>query len=89
MATQNQRDNILKKAYELWESEGRQSGRDMEHWLRAEMLLSKKSKPSATSRKAASKVKTAPKAKAKPAAKAKAKSSAKAKPAAKTKAKLK
>ncbi|MBL4748462.1 MAG: DUF2934 domain-containing protein [Magnetovibrio sp.] len=81
MATQNQRDNILKKAYELWESEGRQSGRDMEHWLRAEMLISKKTKPSARSRKAASK--------AKPATKAKAKSSAKAKskPAAKTKSK--
>jgi DUF2934 family protein len=27
---------IRKRAYEIWESEGRPHGRDMEHWLLAE-----------------------------------------------------
>jgi hypothetical protein len=27
---------IQRRAYELWEAEGRPSGRDREHWLRAE-----------------------------------------------------
>ncbi|MBF0251986.1 MAG: DUF2934 domain-containing protein, partial [Alphaproteobacteria bacterium] len=30
------RDRIMKKAYEIWEPEGRPTGRDMEHWFRAE-----------------------------------------------------
>ena len=28
--------SIAKRAYAIWESEGRPSGRDFEHWLRAE-----------------------------------------------------
>lgn len=27
---------IAKRAYSIWEMEGRPSGRDLEHWLRAE-----------------------------------------------------
>lgn len=78
MTTPDQRERILKKAYEIWEAEGRPGGRDMEHWVQAEVALAaKKAKPKA-------KAKPKPKAKAKPAAKAKAKPKAKAK--AKTKA---
>lgn len=28
------------KAYEIWESEGRPTGRDLEHWLKAERQVS-------------------------------------------------
>ena len=28
------------KAYEIWESEGRPTGRDLEHWLKAEQQVS-------------------------------------------------
>jgi len=83
MTTPNQRERILKKAYEIWEAEGRPMGNDMEFWLRAELLIAQdkgKDKPAAKAR-----TKPAAKAKAKPAAKAK----AKAKPAAKAKAKAK
>ena len=86
MTTPAQRERILKKAYEIWEAEGRPSGRDMEHWVQAEVALAaKKAKPKA---KAKPKPKAKAKAKAKPAAKAKAKpkAKAKAKPAAKAKA---
>jgi hypothetical protein len=30
---------IRKKAYELWEKDGRKSGREMEHWLMAEKTV--------------------------------------------------
>jgi len=85
MTTQNQRENILVKAYEIWEAEGRPLGRDMEHWIKAEMLIAAKN----TKKKAkpAAKKKAPAKAKAKPVAKAKAKAPAKAKSKAKTKAK--
>jgi len=35
MPTESSGD-ICKRAYEIWESEGRPHGRDMDHWLRAE-----------------------------------------------------
>lgn len=35
------RDRIAKKAYELVEQRGRQSGRDLEDWLEAEELVRK------------------------------------------------
>jgi hypothetical protein len=34
--TPDRRAEIAKRAYTLWELEGRPSGRDIEHWLRAE-----------------------------------------------------
>lgn len=83
MTTQKQRENILAKAYEIWEAEGRPLGRDMEHWMQAEMLIAakdtkKKAKPAAK-KKAAAKPKAKAKAKAKPKAKAPVKAKAKAK----------
>lgn len=33
-------DAISRRAYELWEQEGRPEGRHLEHWLRAEQDLS-------------------------------------------------
>ncbi|MFA5145634.1 MAG: DUF2934 domain-containing protein [Candidatus Omnitrophota bacterium] len=30
---------IKKKAYELWEKDGRKQGRDMDHWLNAEKAV--------------------------------------------------
>ena len=50
MMKQAKREKILKKAYEIWEAEGRPHGQDMEHWLRAELMLSEEttvSKPAA------------------------------------------
>jgi len=73
MTTANQRDRILKKAYEIWESEGRQGGRDMEHWLQAELLIGHESKPARKPRKTAGKAKAAAKPRAKTIAKAKTK----------------
>ena len=32
----NAEEEIRRRAYELYEQEGRQDGRDQEHWLRAE-----------------------------------------------------
>jgi hypothetical protein len=32
-------DELRKRAYEIWESEGRADGSDMDHWLRAEQDL--------------------------------------------------
>jgi hypothetical protein len=29
-------DDVSRRAYELWEQEGRPEGRELEHWLRAE-----------------------------------------------------
>ncbi|MCW8835334.1 MAG: DUF2934 domain-containing protein, partial [Rhodospirillales bacterium] len=79
MTNQTQRDRILMKAYELWEAEGRPAGRDLEHWLKAEMLIAKASTET--------KGKTRPAAKAKPSAKPKAPAKAKPKAPAKAKAK--
>lgn len=32
-------DRIAKKAYEIYESRGREAGRDIEHWLEAEKII--------------------------------------------------
>ena len=34
-----QREPIAERAYAIWEREGRQHGRDVEHWTRAEHEL--------------------------------------------------
>jgi len=68
MTPPEQRERILKKAYEIWEAEGRVGGRDMEHWLKAELLIAAE----------AAKAKPKPKAKA-PAKKTTRKTSAKPK----------
>jgi hypothetical protein len=40
-------DEIARLAKQIWECEGRQAGRDMEYWLRAEgQLLSNQKRPS-------------------------------------------
>ena len=36
---------ILRRAYEIWESEGRPHGRDKAHWLLAEAELSSIARP--------------------------------------------
>ncbi len=36
---QKNRDKILKKAFEIWEASGHPEGQDMEHWLKAELLI--------------------------------------------------
>ncbi len=36
---QKNRDKILKKAFEIWEASGHPVGQDMEHWLKAELLI--------------------------------------------------
>ena len=33
------RDEVARRAYEIWEREGNPSGRDLEHWVRAEEEL--------------------------------------------------
>ncbi|MBS0123928.1 DUF2934 domain-containing protein [Thetidibacter halocola] len=53
---------IAETAYLIWLDEGRPEGRDLDHWLRAQEVLSAEKKPA---RKASSK-KPAPKAAAKP-----------------------
>jgi hypothetical protein len=55
---QNQTSNheeIARLASDLWQTEGRQSGRDLEYWLRAEQQLAAKSKPEALKRNSTSK----------------------------------
>lgn len=37
--TPNLEEEIAKRAYAIWEQEGRPKGREMEHWLRAEAEL--------------------------------------------------
>ncbi|HMJ90040.1 MAG TPA: DUF2934 domain-containing protein [Candidatus Acidoferrum sp.] len=32
-------ESIARRAYEMWESEGRPDGRDYDHWLQAEAML--------------------------------------------------
>lgn len=47
MLKPKKREKILKKAYELWETEGRPHGQDMEHWLRAELMVSEEGEEAA------------------------------------------
>lgn len=87
MASAKERERILNKAYELWEAEGRPTGRDMEHWFQAEILISQelsKSKVKAPA-KAPAKTKSDSPAKSKEKAAAKAPEKAKAKSATKAK----
>jgi hypothetical protein len=37
--TSDHHDEIAKRAFTMWELEGRPTGRDLEHWLRAEAEL--------------------------------------------------
>jgi hypothetical protein len=37
--TPERRTEIAKRAYDLWELEGRPAGRDLDHWLRAEIEI--------------------------------------------------
>ena len=81
--TQTNREKVLKKAYEIWEAEGRPHGRDMEHWLKAELMIGGTPAKKAPAKKAPAKKPAAKKPAAKkPAAK---KAAPKAKAAAKTK----
>ncbi len=38
-------DQIRRRAYELWEKDGREHGRDAEHWLQAEWEVIQQTKP--------------------------------------------
>lgn len=48
------RERIAKKAYELYEQRGRQAERDVEDWLKAEELVRKEMDDRAASRRAKS-----------------------------------
>jgi hypothetical protein len=74
---------VSRKAYEIWEAEGRPHGRDQEHWHRAKAAVDAEqtAKPKRAPRKAA-----APKTAAAKAAKPAAAKATTAKPAAKAKA---
>ena len=37
-------DSIKKKAYELWEKDGRKQGCDMQYWLQAEKIIKSQTK---------------------------------------------
>ena len=39
--TENMHEHIQRRAYELWESEGRPAGREHAHWLQAEGELAR------------------------------------------------
>lgn len=45
MKTTGQEAEIAKRAYAIWEREGRPKGREVEHWLRAEAELAATTKP--------------------------------------------
>ena len=45
------REEIEQRAREIWESEGRQDGRDLEHWLRAERELRSRGNPNGNGRR--------------------------------------
>jgi hypothetical protein len=38
---EDERDRIQRRAYELWESEGRPEGRERTHWLQAEREIAR------------------------------------------------
>ena len=79
MPSSDKKEAIHKKAYEIWEAEGRPEGKHEEHWSRAEEEMTepkkaaakqaphaKKAEPAAEAPKPAAKPKAAPKAAAKP-----------------------
>lgn len=84
----DKKEAIHKKAYEIWEAEGRPDGKHAEHWARAEQEMDPP-KPAAAKPAAPRAKKAAPKAAepapAKPAPKAKAAPKAAPKPKAPTK----
>jgi len=45
MIAGRERNDIPEAAYLIWEAEGRPDGRDMEHWLEAEKLISGAKRP--------------------------------------------
>ena len=55
-------DKVRRRAFEIWEAEGRPEGRDVEHWLRAEAECTADTAKAAKPRKAAAERKAAPKA---------------------------
>ncbi|HEV3177804.1 MAG TPA: DUF2934 domain-containing protein [Stellaceae bacterium] len=57
---------IAKRAYAIWEVEGRPSGRDLDHWLRAEAELQGSSLHAASADFNAAPAQTMPTAPAKP-----------------------
>ena len=85
MHTEQQRQQILQKAYEIWEAEGRPDGHDMEHWFKAELLIAKETGKSKTPAKKAPAKKASTAKKASPAKKPAAKKPAVKKTTAKTK----
>lgn len=75
------REKISFRAFQIWEAEGRPTGRDLEHWLQAEIELNvlpspKKDKPVAVTKETAGKAVAAKKAPVAKAAKAAPKASA-------------
>ncbi len=46
--TPDHQGEIAKRAYRIWEGEGRPSGRDLDHWLRAEAEVHAESEKSVT-----------------------------------------
>jgi hypothetical protein len=50
------RDKLSLRAFQIWEAAGRPAGRDVEHWLQAEMELSLLPPPGKTKSAAAKKV---------------------------------
>ncbi|MEW6535181.1 MAG: DUF2934 domain-containing protein [Candidatus Auribacterota bacterium] len=47
VSKKNEMECIEKKAYELWEKDGRQPGRELDYWLDAEKALKLTAKPKA------------------------------------------
>ncbi len=43
--SQDPQELVAQKAYELWEQSGRVEGRDLEHWLEAERIVSGSAQP--------------------------------------------
>lgn len=44
MADNDSQERVRRRAYELWEAEGRRHGRDLAHWLQAESELGSQGK---------------------------------------------
>lgn len=55
---QNMQDRIREEAYRLWETEGKQEGREMDYWLAAEQKILGSSKKSRGSKPAVAVVKS-------------------------------
>src|SRR5262245_43377320 len=53
-------ESISRRAYEIWEQQGRPDGSDLQHWLQAEQELGANSTPQPTSRTQAPEADTRP-----------------------------